>query len=659
MENVLKMRRYRTAELSSSQFIPSTTPQNILFATDDLAKSGLTMDDMEVDVGGALYKLDKASACYNIPYFDLQGRPLVDADQRLTMYRTKMGYPNGLNGQKYSSPSAEILAKHGLPTSIPYIPPAIHGMDSNELIIAEGEKKTASIVKILSLPAIGIGGCQMWRDPDGSGAVHPWTLELLRARKVSQVTIVPDGDILRYDICTAYGTLARALERAGFAVRIIKSNDKIDDLLVRWGKAARDNFMALGVLEPDNLVQSSKSLISSYNLAFKTDAKGAPTVHQHTSNIMRLMEEHPAFPKIWLDTDNNIIMMGDEKVEPNKTDMGVANYFQYNFGFDKVTDRVIHNCILSLARGNRRSPFLDWIIAQKWDGVHRLATWLERHWGVDSSNYTQEIARKWLVSSCARLDKPGTKLDWMMIVVGPQGIGKTTMPEIIFRKELVRTLYGEQNDKDLHMLMHSALCVGFDELDSFGKKESSTLKAMITRSEDAFRPPYGATIEVFPRRFTLYGCGNRYEFLQHDLSGYRRYAVVEATRLLDFAGLEADRKQLWAEAWYEYNNGSLEYWKIDNASDEAEKYAVPNVFEEKVRSWISAEKLSRKTTAVKDGLLYFTIGQILSALEEPDHRAKELAGILRAIPNIEYPKFAITGPLGGDKRRWYRIAIES
>lgn len=659
MENVVKIRKYRTFETSTSQFLSFDTSKNVTFAQSDLSKSGLVCEDLDIYPTHNIKLADGATAGYLIPYYDLKGQPLVDKDGYPSMYRTKFEYPIGIKGPKYLGPSAETLSKCELPTSLPYIPPSILEMSSNELIITEGEKKTAAIVKILSLPAIGIGGCQMWRNPDGSGTLHPWILELLRIRGVTRVKIVPDSDIFRYDICAAYGTFARSLERAGFATNILRTPAKIDDLLVRWGVDSRENFLALKSLEPDSLVQSPKSLIQTYNLAFKVDSKGAPTVHQHTSNIMKLMEEYTsAFPKIWLNQDNNVVMIGDEACEPNKTDMKIANYFQHNLGFDKVTDRLIHNCVLSLARTNKRSPFLDYIKRLEWDGVSRLDTWLSEYWGVENTPYTSEIGSKWLISACARLDKPGTKLDWIMIVIGPQATGKTTMPGIFF-KDSYHPLYGEHNDKDFHMLLHSHLCVGFDELDSFGKREASTLKAMITRSEDAFRPPYGATVEVFPRRFTLYGCGNRYEFLQYDPSGYRRYAVVEVGQLLDFKRLETDKDQLWAEAWDRYQTGGVDYWMVLGAAEESEKYAIPNVFEERVRSWIATEKMSKKSTAVKDGLLYFTVGQILSGLDEPDHRAKELAGILRTIPGIEFPKNASTGPLGGNKQRWYRIALDA
>lgn len=658
MENVVKMRRYRTAELTTSQFLASNTPINTAFALDDLSKSGLVPDDMEIDVGGGIYRIDNAIAAYVIPYYDLKGNPLVDGERRLTMYRTKMGYPKGVNGQRYSSPSGEVLAKYGLPTSIPYVPPAIHAMNGKEIICAEGEKKCAAIVKLLQLPAFGIGGCQMWRDPDGSGRPHPWILELLRSRDSNTIIIVPDGDIARYDISTAYGTFSRALEYEGFTVQILHPPGKIDDLLVAWGDSRFGNWAEIPKRSPADLVQSPKSLISRYSLSFKADAKGNPTVHQHTSNIMRLMGEHPAFPKVWLNQDNNTVMIGDEKSVPNKTDMDLANYFQYNLGFDKVNDRIIHNCVLSLARTNRRSPFHDWVVAQTWDGTLRLDSWMQDYWGVEDSVYSREVAAKWLISACARIDKPGTKLDWMLIVVGPQATGKTTMPGILF-KENYQPLYGEENNKDLHMLMHSYLCVGFDELDSFSRKEASTLKAMITRNEDAFRPPYGAVIEVFPRRFTLYGCGNRYEFLQHDPSGYRRYAVIEVQQLLDFARLEVDRGQIWAEAWHRYQSGGVKYWMVEGAAREAEKYAVPNVMEEIIYNYIETEKFVKQGTNIKDGYLYLTMTMILQRLGmekeiKNTNITREISAILR---KFKAEPFNGSGP-GGRRGRQYKIALE-
>lgn len=652
---VLAFRPFRVPRPVDTQFFQSDDSKNQSFMEDDLSRSGLLPDDI-FSYTSAFVRKEGASAAYSIPYFGLDGRPILDPDGYPVMYRTRYKLPEFSKEQRYTQPSKEQLLKYDLPSYIPYILPKTLELENEEIICCEGEKKTAAIIKALGAPAFGIGGCQMWRNPSGDPGVHPWIKRLIQGRK--RIIIVPDGDIFRYDICNAYGTFAAALSETGIEVHIVNTGNKIDDLLQTWVPSERrELFRALPRLDRNDLVQSPVSLAKRYNLAFKQDAKGNVLVHQHTSNVMKLMDEHPAFPKIWKNEDNNRIMLGDELARPGLTEMDLANYFQHNLGFDKINSRLIISCIEAMAKRNSRSPMLDYIKRLEWDGVKRLDTWMIDHWGAKDDEFTREVSSKWLTSACARMDKPGTKIDWMLIVVGPQATGKTSMPGILFRGSNI-TLYGEHNDKDLHMLLHSALCVGFDELDSFGKRESSNLKAMVTRNEDAFRPPYGASIEIFPRRFTLYGCGNRYEFLQHDSSGYRRYAVLEINKLLDFKGLEGSRDQLWAEAWQRYSSGT-KFWEVEGTSAHAEAYVAPNPLEDQILNLIESWKTSKMSTNVKDGTLYFTMTSLLIGLNmEREMRnpnlTREIAAILRTLGAKQNNGSCPTGLIRG---RYYSMAL--
>lgn len=647
---------FKVPKPAESQFFVLDDSKNQDFMRQDLAKSGLTPDDIFAYTTPFLKK-EGASAAYGIPYFDLSGRALTDKDGFPVMWRARFKLPEFDRSSRYTQPNAEQLLKFELPTHIPYLHPEIFKIEGDTLVCCEGEKKTVSVIKNLRLPAFGIGGCHMWRDPDKSGSIHRWITQLATLRGIKKFLIIPDGDVMRYDICSAYGTFAHSLRAAGYEVEIVDTGGKIDDLLLSWGASANECFAALPKLNPDSLVQSPDSLARRYNLAFSTDSKGKITVYQHTANIMRLMEEHDAFPKLWRNTDTNRVMVGEKAAQPDLTEMDIANYFQHNLRFEKVTSRVVYSCIQALSKKNSRSPFLEYVRSRLWDGKPRLISWLPRLWGTEDSDYIREVAAKWLISACARLDKPGTKIDWMLIVIGPQATGKTSMPGILFKGSNL-TLYGEQNDKDLHMLMHSSLCVGFDELDSFGKRESSNLKAMITRNEDAFRPPYGASVEVFPRRFTLYGCGNRYEFLQHDSSGYRRYAVVEVTKLLDFAGLEAERDQLWAEAWHRYTEGGVKYWEVEGASLEAEKYVVEDPKQGMIIDLITRWKKQRPDGMIKNNQIYFTlagvqIGLGMEPLKGNTFQNREMGAILHSL--YGKPKNT-TGPKG--QQKYYIVDCE-
>lgn len=556
-----------------------------------------------------------ATAGYLIPYCGLDGRPLTYADQEISMYRIRVRFPEHVKGSRYVQPSAAALNARGLPSVIPYIHPAMFRLPTQTLICAEGEKKTASILKYLNLAAFGIGGCQMWADPADRRKINPWIVRLFEQCGTQKLVIVPDGDVLRYDICLAYSSFATAARRLGLDVEILHPSGKIDDLLVRDGRKAWEEIPRLSERE---LITSTDELILNYDLAFKQGRSG-PAIHQNLSNVLRLITKHPAFPPIWRNEDSNQIMVGEETAMPGNTEVHMAAYIQHNMGLEKVSDTLVATAIHCIAIDNQRSPFLDRIRSFTWDGVARLDSWLTRLWGCEDTPYMREVAAKFLISSCARMDVPGVKIDWMLIAQGAQGTGKTSMPDVLFYENTF-PLYGEHDNKDLHMLFHSGLLVNFDELDSFSRKEASTLLAMVTSRIDQFRPPYGRAVAKFPRRFVFYGCCNRTAFLQHNPDGYRRFAVVHVPRKLNFQALMDEREQLWAEAWARYRADAGSFWEITQASEVAEKYAVLNPLEDAVMQWLDGQVRS-KQNEIRDGMLEFTIPQLILGINaDPNTR---------------------------------------
>lgn len=538
----------------------------------DLSRSGLDPEDIKSYAHGQIWIPREAECGYVIPYFYPDGQPIVDTERYMAMYRVRLKQRPNLSCPRYIQPTKEHLLAHGLPSNVPYFPP--YERDGDTLVICEGEKKTLAAIKYLGLSAIGIGGCTTWN--------HPWIFEAAKGKKV---LIIPDSDVMRYDIAKQYGSLAAELTARGSEVEIVVPPDKLDDWIVAGGNA--EAFAALPRLPSTALSQTQDQLIGQYNLTFKVTGKeNKKVVDQHSSNVMTLMENHPAFPTIWENLDNGRVYIGDTETDPGLTEMEIANYFQRNLGFDKVSHKLIYPCVGALAKKNEKSPMLEWIRGTVWDRRERLDSWMIRHWGVEDSSYTREVSSKWLIGSCARLDVAGTKIDWMLITIGGQGTGKTSMPGIVFRGNNAVT-YGHDGDKDERLLLHSALCIGFDELDSFNRKDQSTLKAMVTCREDVFRKPYAAAHESHKRRSVLYGCGNKVEFLGEDTSGYRRYAIIEVSRLLDFDGLEAEVEQLWAEAWAKYQRGDVKYWEIEGASERAEKHVVASPLGEMIDTALS------------------------------------------------------------------------
>ena len=614
--------RIKWPELSTAFFNKSNSNQE--FMKGDLARSGLD----PLHIGGhapnvPLLKSSSSEGCYIIPYYGLDGNPILSSDGYLAFYRQRMKLPEFSKESRYTQPSAEQLIKHNLPGFLPYFHPLTRRLEGDTIYCAEGEKKTVSVLRYLGQPAFGIGGCQMWRDPNKSGGLHPWIRALLKERGFKKIVIIPDGDLFRYDICHAYGSFANLLRDEGCAVEIIDSGGKIDDLFLEWGSDAAGKFAELRRITPDELVQNSSQLAGKYHLSFRKTKNDEVIVDQNTANIPRLLENHPGFEKFWLNADTNKIYMGEEELTPQRSELEITNYIQYNLGMSKVAINSVMSCVAGIAKKNERSPFFDWVRSRQWDGVPRLDTWLTRLWGVEDSKFSRQLGMKFLVGACARMDKPGTKVDWMMITIGSQGTGKSSMPKVLF-KEHDAVVYGDYTDKDFLLKAHGSLVIGFDELDSFGKKDMAFLKAMISNCVDNFRPPYGRTDEAHRRRFMIYGSGNNRDFLPADHSGYRRYPIINVKKKLDFEGLKAELDQLWGEAWHRYTTEDIDVSQVNGASEVAEGYVTSSTLGEQL---VAALEMRAKMN--NEGP--FTLNEILKLAGNEKALPKEASSVLRQL----------------------------
>ena len=58
--------------------------------------------------------------------------------------------------------------------------------------------------------------------------------------------------------------------------------------------------------------------------------------------------------------------------------------------------------------------------------VKRIDTLLMDYLGAEDNSYTRSVIRKTLIAAVSRIYEPGIKFDTVLILNGPQGIGKST-----------------------------------------------------------------------------------------------------------------------------------------------------------------------------------------------------------------------------------------
>jgi predicted P-loop ATPase len=230
----------------------------------------------------------------------------------------------------------------------------------------------------------------------------------------------------------------------------------------------------------------------------------------------------------------------------------VQRYVQH-FEFPGIGLEIIRNAVDYQCRENPFNPVMDYLDGLVWDGKQRFDRLFPKYFGATASNveYLQEISRCFLLAMVARIYDPGCKADYMVVLEGAQGIGKSQACRILggdYFGDNLPPLDGH-NEKEVSAFLAGKWLVEDSELASHNRGEINRLKSFLSRQEEDFRRPY-ARLPVFERRTCiLIGTTNEETYLR-DTTGGRRFWPVKCGPTIDLEGLKRDRDQLFAEAVY-------------------------------------------------------------------------------------------------------------
>lgn len=206
-----------------------------------------------------------------------------------------------------------------------------------------------------------------------------------------------------------------------------------------------------------------------------------------------------------------------------------------------------------------------------WDGVPRVEYFLEECLGATAENsaYPRLVGRLFLIGMVARVMEPGCQWDYMPILEGPQGKGKSTALRILGGEWFADTPL-KLGDKDAYMALDGVWLYEIGEMDSFNRAESTAVKAFVTTRIDHYREPYARRAIDRPRQVVFAGTTNHGEYLK-DTTGNRRFWPVRLTGRLDIDKLISWREALFAEALHLYRTGAA--WRPTR--DEEALYVRP------------------------------------------------------------------------------------
>lgn len=237
-------------------------------------------------------------------------------------------------------------------------------------------------------------------------------------------------------------------------------------------------------------------------------------------------------------------------------DSQLREYLATGYGIDNKGH--VYDATNNEAQDHSFHPVRDYLDSLEWDGVERLDTLLVDYLGAEDTPYTRAVTRKAFTAAVARVSRPGCKFDYILVLSGPQGRGKSTLISKMGRDWFTDSLAGI-GTKEAYEGIQGFWLVELGELAAMRKTDIEATKNFISKQVDSYRAAYGRRTADHPRQCVFFGTTNSTAFLRDD-TGNRRFWPV---RLQDTPLLltvwddltEETISQLWAEAVTRYRDG--------------------------------------------------------------------------------------------------------
>ena len=278
----------------------------------------------------------------------------------------------------------------------------------------------------------------------------------------------------------------------------------------------------------------------------------------------------------------------------NESDLGAIQiYLERVYGL--YTPSKLKGILLAIAAERSYHPIRDYFDAlPAWDGVPRVETLFIDYLGSPDTAYIRAIARKMMVAAVARIYEPGIKFDSVVVLNGPQGMGKSSFFAKLGGKWFSDSLtISDMKDKAAPEKLQGYWILELGELAGLKKMDVETVKAFITRQDDKFRHSYGYSVEDHPRQCIIVGSTNNGDGFLRDVTGNRRFWPVTCTTNSPHRPWEVESvvPQLWAEAYTLYRAGEKLFLSLEEEKQASMEQTA--ALESDVREGMIAEYLDK------------------------------------------------------------------
>lgn len=346
-------------------------------------------------------------------------------------------------------------------------------------------------------------------------------------------------------------------------------------------------------------------------------------------------------------------------------DKRLQHWFAKVYGINSA--KTIQNAFTEVVHRNTFHPIKAYVESTVWDGVARAESLFIVYLGAADTHYTRQVTRKMLLAAVARLYRPGCKFDQMLVLVGPQGAGKSSLLAKLGREWFSDSLRTFEN-KEAGEHLQSGWIFEIGELSAMKKTEVEEVKAFLSKTEDRYRVAYDRQVSEFPRKCVFFGTTNTRDFLR-DATGNRRFWPIEVfpdhaekshwDELTDY-----EVNQIWAEVLSWFKAG--ETLELDHeARMEAERQQASHMETDPregiIQEWLDMsleDEMGRPTDDLRDRVCAAQVWTECLGKRRGDMKpwdGKDIMDILRRIPGWVERKGKAKVPGYGVQRVFERL----
>ncbi|MEH2456542.1 VapE domain-containing protein [Nostoc sp.] len=511
--------------------------------------------------------------------------------------------PIGRDGkiQKYKGANGYDTFPLFLNTGIEYFWQQVLADKSIPIIITEGAKKAGAGLTI-GIPTISIPGVSTCKK---NGRLHHWLAAFAGFGRTFFLAF--DADIInKRPVQYALISLARELSATGSKVMVVVLPPSSEL------KGMDDFIAAKGGDEFKKLINESLT-IEEWKKELDEKRKAQENEFDEEERKSRMSRCHKIISQGWGHSIRLNTLKKYIELENSRMDLDLLKlYIALEFDID-ISKEDAKSIVMSIAKDNAYNPVVEYL-----DGLEArfptpdlsiLDNLAFKYFGTDNPLHNTYI-KKTLIAAVSRARRPGEKAEDICVLVGEQGIKKSTFWKELFGADWFTDELSDSNEKDELMKLHHFWGIELSEIEHiYKKKDVSTFKKFLSHTVDPFRIPYEVEIKEHPRPCLLVATSNEQELL-NDPTGSRRFFIVPVLKEIPIEELIRERDLIWAAADHLFQMGHQWWLTRAESAQQAElnkDYQTSDAWEEKIlafvqgRDWVTTHDILFTALGIETG----------------------------------------------------------